>query len=370
MRVAATVEQFWHRVPGGTATAAARTLAPLADGLCPDLDLVGVAAAHRRPPAPEFRIGLPVRHLPLPRPLLYDAWRVAHAPPVQLVTGRVDLVHATTIAIPPAPPLKPPVPLVVTLHDLAFLHAPEHFTRRGNRMFRWGLDVIRQRADAVLVPSRQTWDECARAGIEESRLRLVPLGVHPDVTTPDGVAAALRRFGLTRPYVLWCGTQEPRKNLAGLLDGFARFCDGDTELDLVLVGPPGWGDALGSGRRPPEHRIHTLGFVEPDDLTALYRGARAFVYPSLREGFGLPVLEAMAHGVPVVTTMGTPMADLVGGAGVCVDPTPQEIADGLVEITGPAHDRYAAQAVPRSREFSWDAAARATAGVYQDVLGG
>lgn len=365
MRVAVTVEQFWHRVPGGTATATARMLRPLLAAADADLSLVGVAAAHRRPARADFRIGLPVRHLPLPRPVLYDAWRLARVPPVQLVTGRVDLVHATTLAVPP----RLGVPLVVTVHDLAFLQAPEHFTARGNRFFRRGLELTRRLADAVIVPSGQVRRECLDAGLPEEHIHVVPHGVDPDRTTPGQVADALARHGLRRPYVLWCGTLEPRKNVAGLLAGFTRVADEHPDLDLVLVGPSGWGDAFGTGPRPPADRVRPLGFVSDADLAALYKGARAFAYPSLREGFGLPVLEAMAHGTPVLTTAGTPMADVAGDAGVIVTPDADAIAAGLLEVTGPRRDALAAAALARSRRYSWQECAQATARVYRAAAG-
>lgn len=365
MRVAVTVEQFWHRVPGGTATATARMLRPLVADAGSGLSLVGVAAAHRRPPPAHFRTGLAVRHLPLPRPVLYDAWRLGRFPPVQVVTGRVDLVHATTLAVPPTLG----VPLVVTVHDLAFLHAPGHFTARGNRFFRRGLELTRRLADAVIVPSGQVRQECLAAGLPEALLHVVPHGVEPDRTTPGQVADAQARYGLHRPYVLWCGTLEPRKNVAGLLAGFAQVTAERPDLDLVLAGPSGWGDALGDGPRPPAGRVRPLGFVSDADLAALYKGARAFAYPSLREGFGLPVLEAMAHGTPVLTTAGTPMAEVAGDAGVLVTADPEAIAAGLLEVTGPRRDTLAVAALARSRHYSWRECGQATARVYRAAAG-
>ncbi len=364
-RVAITVEQFWERVPGGTAVSIARFLSAHRQ-LPPGARsrLVGVAAAH--PPgrlAPELRTGLRVRHLPLPRPVLYDAWRSLRTPPVQTVTGRVDLLHATTFAIPPVT-----APLVVTVHDLAFLSAPEHFTPRGNRFFRAGLELTRRRARLVLVPSRQTMAECVEAGIESERLRLVPWGVDPVRASPSQVELVRRRHGLGRDYVLWCGTHEPRKNLPRLLSAFARVAGERPDLDLVLVGPPGWGDSVGAGERPPVDRVHTLGRVPADELAALYAGATVFCYPSLREGFGLPVLEAMSAGAPVVTSAGTPMADLLGGGGLAVSPTDEAaLAEAMLAVLAD-RDRYASVARVRAGEFTWRATAEATQHAYDEAL--
>jgi len=368
-RAAVTVEQFWHRVPGGSATSVLHVLASVpevnATAAAPDrVDVVGVAARHRhQPSAAALQLPVRVHHLPLPRRLLYEAWHGARRPRVQLATGPVDVVHATTAAIPPRS-----APLVVTVHDLAFLRTPEHFTRNGNRFFRRGLELTRRWADVVLVPSTQTLDDCAAAGIGTDRLRLVPWGVRPASTTAQQSQAALDRHGIRRPYVLWCGTTEPRKNLPTLLAAFAQVAAAVPDLDLVLVGPPGWGDALGSGPRPPRERVHVLGYVDDPDLQGLYAGATAFCYPSLFEGFGMPVLEAMAHGVPVVTSTHSPMAELAGDAGLVVPATDvTALAQALVAACGSEHDRLAARAAGRAGGYRWQDAARATLQAYRDV---
>ena len=131
------------------------------------------------------------------------------------------------------------------------------------------------------------------------------------------------RFRLERDYILWTGTVEPRKNLHGLLQAFARI---EMQIDLVLVGPSGWNEglegAVGSLPEGARRRVRRLGWVSRDDLSALYAGAAVFCFPSLLEGFGSPVVEAMAHGTPVVTSTGTSTEELVeGDAGVCGRPT-------------------------------------------------
>ncbi|MFV0460111.1 MAG: glycosyltransferase family 4 protein [Actinomycetales bacterium] len=364
--MAVTVDQFWAPVPGGTATSLARFLQ--AHERLPAGErsrLIPVSAAHRRPAADQFRIETKVRRLPLPRPVLFDTWRLLRLPPVELVTGRVDVLHATTMAIPPATR-----PLVVTVHDLAFLNHPEHYTSRGNRFFRAGLERTRRHARLVLVPSAHTRDECVQAGIAPERIRVVPWGVEPRRADPDAVRRVRTRFGLNHDYVLWCGTAEPRKNLPGLLAAFAQVAAREAGIDLVLVGPKGWGDAQGAGPRPPAERVHTLGFVDDADLVALYTGAEAFCYPSIEEGFGLPVLEAMGAGTPVVTSTGTPMAELVGAAGLAEsahDPT--ALAQALLTVLR-RRDDFAAAAGPRAAAFSWEATARATEQAYRDAAAG
>ncbi|TFV83282.1 glycosyltransferase family 1 protein [Blastococcus sp. CT_GayMR20] len=352
-----TVEQLWQPVPGGSATYIRELVREYA--AMPDLTVTGVAAWHRGP-APEG-LDLPLRRLPLPRVALYEAWQRARRPRV----GRgADVVHATTWAAPGAR-----VPLVVTVHDLAFLDDPGHFTPRGVRFFRRGLEIARDEAAAVIVPSHATRDDCVAAGIAEDRLHVVPHGVRRATVTPAQVTEFLERHGLERPYVLWAGTREPRKNLPTLVAAFGRLLDTGADLDLVLAGPEGWGpeqDRLAGGQG---ERVRLLGRLSRPDLEAAYAGARVFCYPSLKEGYGMPVTEAMAHGTPVVTSRGTATEEAAGGAAVLVDPHDAvDVARGLAEAADDARNlamRHASSA--RAEELDWGASARATAGVLRSA---
>jgi glycosyltransferase involved in cell wall biosynthesis len=357
LRVAVTLEQCWHAVPGGTASSALETVKALKRR--DDVEILGVAARHDTLPPPPWTPPVRMHQLPLPRIALYESWHALRWPPVQRATGPVDVIHATTFAIPPKN-----APLVVTVHDLAFLHEPGHFTRHGRRFVRRGLTLARRDADVVLVPSQSTLDDCAEAGFDRSRLRLVPHGVAvPDVSAED-VAAFVGAYQLPERYVLWCGTLEPRKNVPTLLEAFAKVRQADPELGLVLVGPTGWGDVPVPAQLARGVRL--LGFLPTDQLHAAYAGARAFCYPSLREGFGLPVLEAMAHAVPVVTSAGTAMAEFVGDGGLLVDPLDADaIAAALEIVLGERHDSFAAAAVKQSTKYSWDDAAAVTVEAYR-----
>jgi glycosyltransferase involved in cell wall biosynthesis len=357
LRVAVTLEQLWHEVPGGTASSALETVKALKKR--DDVEILGVAARHDTlPPAP-WTPPVRMHQLRLPRVALYESWHALRWPPVQRATGPVDVIHATTFAIPPKN-----APLVVTVHDLAFLHEPSHFTRHGRRFFRRGLTLARRNADVVLVPSQSTLNDCVDAGFERSRLRLVPHGVAVPTVSADDVAAFVGAYQLPERYVLWCGTLEPRKNVPTLLEAFAKLRRTDPELGLVLVGPAGWGPAPVQAKLVRGVRL--LGFLPTNQLHAAYAGARAFCYPSLREGFGLPVLEAMAHGVPVVTSQGTAMAEFVGDGGLLVDPLDANRIAGALEIVlGEKHDAFAKAALEQSRRYSWDDAAALTVEAYR-----
>lgn len=352
MRVAFTLEQCWHRVPGGTAVAALELARELS--LRPQIDLVGVSAAHRKPPSEPWTPPIPTRRLPLPRIALYESWHVLRRPPVERATGAVDVIHATGLAMPPRS-----APLVVTLHDLAFLEYPQHFSRAGLRFFHRALHLARLDADLVLCSSESTLEHCAAVGIERARLRHVPLGVRIEPVEPTDVARVRERYGLSGPYLLWTGTVEPRKNLPRLLAAFERL---DRDIDLVLVGPKGWHEEV-----PNVSRVKPLGFVPASDLRALYSGAEVFCFPSLMEGFGFPVLEAMAQGTPVVTSRGTSTEELARDVGIQVDPRDVEsIADGIERALGDGGSLAEASRA-RAREYTWSRTADLVLAAYDEV---
>lgn len=361
VRVAVPFEQCWYEVPGGTA----RTTIDLARALDErdDVEVVGVAARHRHPAPPAWRPPVPVRHLPLPRRLLHETWHALRWPDVEHVTGRVDLCHAVGGAIPDCR-----APLVVTVHDLAFLHLPDLFSAQGRRFLRRALDLVRVHAAQVQVPSLATLEDCADHGIDRARLRHVPWGVTVTDPSPAQVAAAVARFGLPERYVVCVGTIEPRKNLRGLLEAWQRLARSD--VGLVLVGPSGWGDVPEGSTLPPN--VSMTGFVDVEVRDALYRGALASCYPSLFEGFGLPVLESMALGCPVVTSTGTATEELVvAGGGVAVDPRdPDAIAAALAALLDDDAHRMALSraGAASAAAYRWDRAADLAVAGYREVL--
>ena len=234
VRVAYTLEQCWHRVPGGTGVAALR----IAEAMGPhnDVRLLGVAGRHRRLPREPWVPEIPVAHLPIASPWLYETWLRMQWPKVEVATGPVDIAHATTLI-----PCPTDAKLVVTLHDLAFLHDPSQFTRHGVRVFRKSLRQIRQRADIVLCCSQATMDDCVAAGIGADRLRLVPLGVETTRADHDEIERVRAAHDLPDEYILFVGTVEPRKNLRGLVAALELM--GDAALPLVVAGAEGWGES-------------------------------------------------------------------------------------------------------------------------------
>ena len=365
LRVALVVEQLWQPVPGGSGTYVRELANGLAAGgrVRPHGIRARGAAEDRRGLSPQ----VPLSRSRLPRKALYESWRHGRVPRVPGWRD-TDLIHATTWAVPPASS-----PLVVTVHDLAFEREPEHFTRHGAAYFRDALALTRDEAAKVIVPSEATARDCEAAGIEPARVRVVPHGVTSAPVAADTVTDFRRRHGLDRPYVLWVGTLEPRKNLPTLLAAYAELRALRPELDLVLVGPQGWGETADEvsravGELGPD-RVHRLGRVSQHDLQAAYAGARAFCFPSVWEGFGLPVLEAQAHGTPVVTTRGTSMEEICGTSALVVDPRDvSSLAEALDAATGARHEELSVAGRSNSARFTWAAAVAATTDVYREAV--
>ena len=353
MRVAYTLEQCWHKVPGGTAVSALR-IAEAMDAQA-DIRLIGVAGRHHHLPDDPWTPPIPVAHLPIASPWLYQWWLLAGWPKVERATGRVDVTHATGLI-----PCPTDAPLVVTLHDVAFLHDPTQFSRQGAWTFRRSLDRIRASADVVVCSSQATLDDVSFAGIGADRLRLVPLGVDIEPAPPDEVARVRSLYRLPERYLLFVGTLEPRKNLKGLTAAIELM---DEPLPLVVAGADGWGEL----DLDPACDVRFLGFVPSDDLGPLYAGCEVFCYPSQREGYGLPVLEAMAQGAPVVTSAGTATEETAGAAAVLVKPMdPADIARGITEALS-RRAELSLKGRARALQRSWASSADATARIYREL---
>ncbi|MCL1899507.1 MAG: glycosyltransferase family 4 protein [Promicromonosporaceae bacterium] len=373
LTAALTVEQLFQPVPGGSGTYIRELAAALAAR--GDIDLSGLAARHphlRAAPPAGLPASMTVRTSALPRQGLYQGWARLRWP--ALAPADTEVLHATTWAIPPprVTGRRGRLPLVVTVHDLAFVRAPEHFTPAGVAFFERSLAIARREADLVIVPSDATRDDCLAAGFDPARLHVIPHGVSArEVTAADG-AAFRARFGLGRPYLMWCGAIEPRKNLGVLLEAYGQVMD-ELDADLVLIGPDGWGTAGSdlSARRAalPADRVRVLGSLPWADLQTAYAEARAFVFPSIWEGFGMPVLEAQAHGVPVVTSAGTSMAEVLGDGGLLVNALdPAAVAAGIREACGPRHSALAKAARANAAGYTWQASAAAHVSAYQSAI--
>lgn len=367
LRVAVTLEQCWHEVPGGVATSALESIRALqaTPEVSMDIDLVGVAARHPDQPSAPFVPTIPVRHLPLPRLALYEAWHRFRRPAVQRATGPVDVIHVTGMAMPPRT-----APMVVTVHDLAFLDDPSQFTARGVRFFHRSIELARRDADLIVCPSEDTAEACRRNGFPDRRIRVVPWGIDVRPAAAADIERVRATHRLPDSFILWLGTVEPRKNVPTLLEAYARL--GRDDVDLVIAGGEGWNDELAAIERRSSAGVHRIGFVPPADLHALYAAATVFCFPSRQEGFGLPVLEAMAQGTPVVTSAGTATAEVVADTGLTVDPADAgALAHALATLLDDPDlaARLGAAGQRRARdELSWARTAAGLVDAYREAV--
>jgi glycosyltransferase involved in cell wall biosynthesis len=368
-RVGVVAEQLFGAVPGGIG----RYVRELVRRLDAEAAAGGGAVrwlVARHPADQVAAAGLPPERtdaLAWPGRLLTRAWVELRRPrlPATLAAG-LDLVHATSAAIPPSRGR----PLVVTVHDVAFRHFPEAYPASGRHFHERAARIAVAEAARVLVPSAATAHDLADLyGLEPERVAVIPLGADPPAhADPAPARRLLERLGVRGPFVLAVGTLEPRKNLPRLVAAFAEAAADLPEHHLVVVGPTGWGKAL-SGTVPA--RVVLAGAVEDRVLEGLYAASDGLAYPSLYEGFGLPVLEAMARGLPVLTSDRSSLPDVAGGAALLVDPTDvPAIAKGLIELLSnhALRERLAADGRRRAATFTWQATAAATWSAYQEAL--
>ena len=318
----------------------------------------------------------------------------AEAIPVSGVTGRARrfaweqtglprLVRRTGAQVLHSPhytmPLAAGVPVVVTLHDATFFSLPELHTAAKKAFFRTWTRVSARRAAALVVPSRATRDEVLRfAGGRATSFHVAYHGVDAERFHPVGAAERDRvRAGLPlrtgEEYVAFLGTLEPRKNVPALVAAWSAASAGRADPPaLLLAGGPGWDPGVDPAlaRVPAPLRAARLGYLPLADLAGFLAGAVVVAYPSLGEGFGLPVLEAMACGAPVLTTRELSLPEVGGEAVAYCDPDTDSIRVALAALLDDPgrRDALAAAAVSRAAEFTWERAAAAHVEAYRAAL--
>lgn len=366
LRIALVVEQLLQDIPGGIGTyvrALLRRVPPVG------VELEPIVASHRR--ITLSNAGLPhARRLMVPGKVLYRQWMRGRGP---AVGGDAALVHAPSMAFPP----RDGRPLVVTVHDVNFLEHPEAYPPSGLEFHKAMLDRLGD-ASLVIVPSRATADALAATPNPPSRVRVIPMGTDMEAPGEGERDNLLDRLEIQRPYVLWMGTLEPRKNPEGVVRGFVTALDAGIpnadHLNLYMVGPRGWwsGDVRELiAARSLTDRVRRLDAQPVGVRAALYAGASAFMFPSLAEGFGLPILEAMACGAPVVTSNRSSMPEVAGAAAELCDPSdPASIGAALAKILRDPELAEDLRRVgyKRAREFTWERTARQTVECYREAL--
>jgi glycosyltransferase involved in cell wall biosynthesis len=341
-------------VPGGIGTYVRGLVAGLAGVDRPEVTLVA-----SRPPGgsdPLSSLGLPLRSSALPARVLTRLWD--H----HLGTGLVafaGVVHGASMATP----WRRGTPTAVTVHDVAWRAVPDAYPARGRRWHEAALGLCLQRAAAIVVPSTATADALMGEGVPSARLEVIPEGSdHLPPPDDEGARARLAALGVTTPYLLSVSTIEPRKNLVRLLAAYDHVRERlPGPWPLVVVGPAGWGATL---KETPGVKL--AGMVDDAVLAGRYAGARSLVYVPLVEGWGLPPVEAMAAGTPVVAS---PMPS-TGGAVLEVDPTDvAAIGEALVVVATDdrCHADLSAAGLARAAELTWKAAAGRHVELWRDL---
>lgn len=290
--------------------------------------------------------------------------------PIDVFIGKVDVFHASNWTTP-----KTQACLVTTVHDLTPALFPEAFPKSIVDNFRVNLELVRQNAAAVLVDCETTKkDLIAKSDILADKVTTVYLAAGEDfqpVKEKQKLEMVKEKYGIRKKFVLSVGTKEPRKNLARLIEAFNSW-EGSKDYQLVLVGKHGWGEEAKVGNKKQGVKIVETGFVTDEDLSALYSAAEVFVYPSLYEGFGLPVLEAMQCGCPVITSDLSATAEIAAEAALLIEPTNvSALTRALKQVVsdGKLRDTLVIEGIKRARQFSWEKTAAETLAIYQKVYG-
>lgn len=302
--------------------------------------------------------GVRWRHRPVPAGLLRAMWLHADIPDVSLLAGPADVVHGTNFVLPPARRAAG----VVTVHDLTFARYPA-LVAPATLAYRQLVPRAIARGALVATPSTAVHDEVIdRFGVEVDRVEVTPLGVGPEWFTAEPLSPSdLERLGIEPDYVLFLGTREPRKNLATILEAQRGAVAAGARRQLVLVGPRGWGEDS------PGPRTVVLGHQPAARVRSLVAGARALLMPSLYEGFGLPVLEAMAARTPVIASDIPVFREVAGGHAFLVPPQDVDAwSEALVGGISMTLDTARAEAARVwAQRFTWGRCADATVDLYE-----
>lgn len=305
-----------------------------------------------------------------PNKLLNGCFASCGLPRMDRMVGGADVLYLPNLNFAAAG-----CPTVVTVHDLSFFRYPEFFSPK-QRLWHRLVDAngMLKRASIIVTVSKHTKHDVVETfGVDESRVRIVTPAVSGEFK-PRGkerIVDVRRKYDLPKDFILYLGTLEPRKNVEGLICAFGMA---DSDIDLVIAGGKGWMyDRIfrTAEKSPKRKRIHFLGYVDELDKPALYSAASAFVYPSFYEGFGMPALEAMACGTPVIAGHASSLGEVVGDAGLLVNPANhEEISYAIDNILNdePLRERFRAKGMERAASFSWEKGAKELETAFADAV--
>lgn len=289
------------------------------------------------------------------------------------LTKEADIIHSTDFVLPASEKR----PSVLTIHDVIFLKYPQFYTWRNRNYMKSVANFSIKRANAVITYSNATKNDLIdRLGVNEDKIIVIPLAVDERFmqAKDDQIEEIRRKYKIPQTYILTLSTLEPRKNIRRLFEAFAKLKkDKSIEHKLVIAGQKGWGNKDFFSKLVElgiNDDVIITGFIEEEDLPAIYSGASIFVYPSLYEGFGLPPLEAMACGTPVICSNTSSLPEVVGDAAWQVDPTDTEdIAKAMAKII---EDKSLAldlrtKGLKQAKKFDWKTTAEKTLQVYNQL---
>jgi len=298
---------------------------------------------------------------PYPPRLMDFLWNSLHLLPVEKLIGQVDLIHTSDWTEPPSA-----LPKVTTVHDLIPFKFPQTTTDNIRQTHRKRLAWVARESAAIIAVSRSTKkDLIDLLKIPEEKITVIYEGVEKRYSPqpPSIIDTVKRRYGLKGDYLFSLSTLEPRKNQQRLIEAYTKIKSRHPDLQLLIGGKTGWGEEL-----KPVDGVLMPGFIPDADLPALYSGCSTFVLPSLYEGFGLSPLQAMACGAPTVVSNVSSLPEVVGKAGVLVDPEKvNSISAGIIKAIKNQAD-LSSKSLKRAKQFTWQETAQKTHQLYQQVI--
>ena len=312
-----------------------------------------------------------IKTFKIPPAILEPLWNKFHLLPVEKFLGPIDVFHSSDWTQPPTKAAK-----VTTIHDFGFLKYPETAHPKIKavmaRRFKW----IKREVDLIIAVSEATKkDTIEILNIPEEKIRVVYEAAPEDlkqIKDKKIIEKVKKKYGIKGDYLLSVATLEPRKNLKRIIEAWRLVQSAkNKEQSLVIAGKQGWGEDLNSKLKTRNSKILFTGYVSREELSVLYSGANCFVFTSLYEGFGLPILEAMKCGCPVLTSNISSMPEVAGEAGILVNPLEvKDIARGIIEVIRDKEIREALRkkGFEQVKKFSWEKAARETLKLYEKAV--
>lgn len=309
------------------------------------------------------------KFIPLPLFIFQILWNKLHILPIEIIIGQIDLLHTSDWL---EPPTRAKTKKITTVHDMVVYLFPSSVHPKIVANQKRKLDLVKRETDLIIADSESTKEDLVKfLQIPQEKVKVVYLAASAEFKPQDEnrVSEILAKYKIKKPYILSVSTQEPRKNIQKLIDAFQKINQKNPDVSLVLVGKYGWGPTANIDN--DENIIYT-GYVSQDDLISLYSGCRVFAYPSLYEGFGLPILEAMAAGSPTITSNNSSMAEIARDAAILVDPRSEaQIAKAIEMVLNLKLEDYQKMvnaSLNRARQYSWAKVAKQTLQIYRQLV--